>query len=132
MNDGLTKHQRYRKKHREALKIRSHERYLRTKHTPSAKARRKRAKVKRRTLLEIAIVDLTASQWARILQAYNRCCAYCGESKDITQDHVLPISRGGNHTAANIVPACMDCNRRKHAAYAPDALYLNPYAQVAA
>ena len=28
-------------------------------------------------------------------------------------DHALPLSRGGAHTATNVVPACTACNSRK-------------------
>lgn len=31
-------------------------------------------------------------------------------------DHVIPLSRGGPHTADNLVPSCISCNRAKHAA----------------
>lgn len=43
-------------------------------------------------------------------------CAWCGESlvgQSFEIDHVLPLSQGGPHTAANLVAACADCNRRK-------------------
>lgn len=66
---------------------------------------------------------LTAEQWLAIQQAYKHCCAYCGkkESKKhpLTQDHVIPLSKGGGTTPDNIVPACGPCNSRKHAGPAP-------------
>jgi hypothetical protein len=41
-------------------------------------------------------------------------CVYCGApSTDI--DHVRPLSRGGLETESNLVPACQNCNRTKHA-----------------
>lgn len=41
-------------------------------------------------------------------------CAYCGEAKKALQrDCVLPISRGGSYTVANVVPACGSCNASK-------------------
>ena len=61
------------------------------------------------------INDLTAAQWAMLKERYNFSCAYCGERVPVlTQDHVLALSRGGNHTMANVVPACKSCNSRKH------------------
>ena len=39
-------------------------------------------------------------------------CAYCGAKAD-TVDHVVPRSRGGEHTWENCVAACADCNHRK-------------------
>ena len=39
-------------------------------------------------------------------------CAYCGTKAD-TVDHVVPRSRGGEHTRENCVAACSTCNHRK-------------------
>jgi hypothetical protein len=39
-------------------------------------------------------------------------CVYCGEVA-AEVDHVTPRSRGGQNTAANMVPACGACNRAK-------------------
>jgi 5-methylcytosine-specific restriction endonuclease McrA len=60
------------------------------------------------------IVDLTAEQWMEILESYEYRCAYCGEIKKLTQDHVIPASRGGNYTKSNIVCACRSCNSSKN------------------
>lgn len=43
-------------------------------------------------------------------------CQYCGEKKaasDLTLDHILPRSRGGDNSPVNIVTACVACNNRK-------------------
>jgi len=43
-------------------------------------------------------------------------CQYCGETlktHELTFDHVIPRSRGGDTTWENIVAACNDCNVRK-------------------
>lgn len=39
-------------------------------------------------------------------------CQYCG-AKAENVDHVLPRSRGGDHTWANVVAACRGCNSHK-------------------
>src|ERR1700758_2436384 len=39
-------------------------------------------------------------------------CAYCGARAD-TVDHVVPRSRGGDHTWENCVASCSICNHRK-------------------
>lgn len=57
--------------------------------------------------------DFTFEQWQSILAAHDHRCAYCGIDGPLTIDHVRAISRGGKHTAANIVPACQPCNLRK-------------------
>ena len=60
--------------------------------------------------------SVTAAQWRAIQGAYAGRCAYCGEKPaSLTQDHVIPLSRGGSHTPENIVPACVSCNSRKGA-----------------
>ncbi|BBX74366.1 HNH endonuclease [Mycobacterium shinjukuense] len=40
------------------------------------------------------------------------CCAYCGGRAD-TVDHVVPRSRGGDHSWENCVACCSTCNHRK-------------------
>jgi len=58
--------------------------------------------------------DFTTEQWQQKLDESSYRCAYCGTSdENLTQDHVIPLSRGGNHTASNIVPACGSCNSKK-------------------
>ena len=41
------------------------------------------------------------------------CCQYCGSRDDLTFDHVIPRSKGGNTTWGNVVTACSPCNLRK-------------------
>ncbi len=40
-------------------------------------------------------------------------CQYCGSSKDLTLDHVIPKSKGGKSTWNNLVAACKRCNSLK-------------------
>jgi 5-methylcytosine-specific restriction endonuclease McrA len=72
---------------------------------------------KRRARIAAApINDLTVAQWLEIKAAFGGCCAYCGMPCDaLTQDHIVPLVKGGSHTASNIVPACRSCNARKSA-----------------
>lgn len=64
--------------------------------------------------------DLTIEQWREIKAAYGYRCVYCGKkSQRLTQDHIIPLSQGGSHTASNIVPACKPCNSRKQAGSPP-------------
>lgn len=64
---------------------------------------------------------------ARLYDKQNGLCFYCGEQmivvdtatlrrlppKAITQDHLLPKSKGGTRAAHNIVGACWQCNHRR-------------------
>jgi 5-methylcytosine-specific restriction enzyme A len=59
--------------------------------------------------------ELRASQWWK-----RRCdkgqCHWCGQAvtpKELTMDHIVPISRGGKSTKNNVVPACKSCNTHK-------------------
>jgi 5-methylcytosine-specific restriction endonuclease McrA len=60
-----------------------------------------------------ASADFTAHEWAAMKAMAGGRCHYCGEERPLTQDHVIPVSRGGRHTASNIVAACRSCNSRK-------------------
>lgn len=40
-------------------------------------------------------------------------CQYCGETKDLTLDHVIPKSKGGKTNWKNLVTACKKCNTKK-------------------
>lgn len=60
------------------------------------------------------LATLTRVQWAELKEYFNFRCAYCLESVEVlTQDHIVPVSKGGLHAAENIVPACGSCNSRK-------------------
>ena len=40
-------------------------------------------------------------------------CQYCGATKKLTIDHVIPRSKGGGDTWENMVVACSSCNIKK-------------------
>ena len=48
---------------------------------------------------------------------YSSPCFYCGLTESIQADHVIPISRGGQHSIGNLVPACKKCNSSKRAKF---------------
>ncbi|RME49013.1 MAG: HNH endonuclease [Chloroflexi bacterium] len=51
-----------------------------------------------------------------VLSRDDYTCQYCGAQpgkSELTIDHVLPRSRGGDHSWENVVTACGPCNRRK-------------------
>jgi 5-methylcytosine-specific restriction endonuclease McrA len=52
---------------------------------------------------------------AEIKRLYSSPCFYCQDTKDITLDHIIPISRGGSHSIGNLLPACRSCNLSKNA-----------------
>ena len=43
----------------------------------------------------------------------NFTCQYCGTKQDLTFDHIMPRSRGGENSWVNVVTACSPCNVKK-------------------
>jgi 5-methylcytosine-specific restriction endonuclease McrA len=48
-----------------------------------------------------------------VLRRDGHVCQYCGSTKNLTIDHVIPRSKGGPHSWDNVVTACATCNSRK-------------------
>jgi 5-methylcytosine-specific restriction endonuclease McrA len=77
----------------------------------NAKSQRQRAR-----RVNAPVNDLTAKQWVAMKEAYQHRCVSCGKKQQrLTQDHLMPLSKGGAHTYSNIVPACRSCNSKKGA-----------------
>ena len=58
-------------------------------------------------------LPFTDAEWVRLKHRYGNACAYCGSKKRLEKDHVVPLSRGGRHALANILPCCRKCNMSK-------------------
>ncbi|UCE55265.1 MAG: HNH endonuclease [Desulfobacterales bacterium] len=59
--------------------------------------------------------ELRDSQWWK-RRLSKGICYYCRRPtppKKLTMDHIVPISRGGRSTRANVVPCCKECNNAK-------------------
>lgn len=59
--------------------------------------------------------ELKETQWWKRRLAKG-VCHYCGKQmppKNLTMDHIVPISRGGKSTKGNVVTACKECNTKK-------------------
>lgn len=73
--------------------------------------------IRRRTYINVRL--RREQSGTRRLRIYTRDkfrCQYCGEKKgaaELTLDHILPRSRGGDNSPVNIVTACVRCNNRK-------------------
>jgi 5-methylcytosine-specific restriction endonuclease McrA len=48
-----------------------------------------------------------------VLRRDNHTCQYCNSTRNLTIDHVIPRSKGGQHTWDNVVAACERCNSLK-------------------
>lgn len=49
----------------------------------------------------------------RIFRRDRFTCQYCGSKRNLTLDHVMPRSRGGNNSWTNMVTCCSRCNSKK-------------------
>lgn len=50
---------------------------------------------------------------AAIYRRDNHTCQYCGSTRNLTIDHVIPRCRGGSDQWENLTIACNTCNTRK-------------------
>lgn len=70
----------------------------------------------------------------RIFHRDNGKCAYCGklvERRDMTIDHIIPVSKGGRSEWKNVVLACQSCNTHKGSKSLSEArmkILVSPYA----
>lgn len=51
--------------------------------------------------------------YKNVMKRDRHTCQYCGATKDLTIDHVVPKCKGGRNTFENCVTACRTCNHRK-------------------
>ena len=49
----------------------------------------------------------------RIMRRDGHSCVYCGSKKNLTIDHIVPKSKGGENTWMNLVTCCSPCNFKK-------------------
>jgi len=77
--------------------------------------RLKAKKRRHREEIASAVSDLERGQYITMRSAAT-ACGYCGCTFTVSNrsmDHFVPLSRGGDHTRSNLVPACTSCNSRK-------------------
>jgi predicted nucleic acid-binding Zn ribbon protein len=69
---------------------------------------------RRRSLQKELPSTLNAEQWIVAKECFNNKCAYCGKETGLTQDHFIPLSKSGEYSVSNIIPACISCNSSKN------------------
>lgn len=82
--------------------------------SPSARLVRRLAKHRRIVRIRGNGGELTTMEWKVLCSFYGSKCLCCGASDErLTIDHVIPLSLGGRHEAANVQPLCHYCNSVK-------------------
>ena len=82
-------------------------------HTEEGRAYKRMKYHYRRAMTQNLPNDFTNEQWEEVKARFGYRCAYCGEEKPLTQDHIIPVIKGGGYTKTNIVPCCGSCNSSK-------------------
>lgn len=67
-----------------------------------------------RAALQNASGDFTVREWIELCEVYGNVCLCCRRAESLEVDHVIPLSRGGSNSIANIQPLCRSCNRKKY------------------
>jgi len=55
----------------------------------------------------------TFEEWLNLCKQYNHKCLRCRRKKKLTEDHIIPLSKGGSNFISNIQPLCSSCNSSK-------------------
>lgn len=69
---------------------------------------------KRRFLIEKNGNNSLTKAEVRELFMSHPYCEYCGSVENLSLDHIIPITRGGQHCLENVTVACMTCNTSKN------------------
>lgn len=58
--------------------------------------------------------SFTQQEWNELVDTYGSMCLRCrAVGVELTQDHVIPLSKGGTNLIINIQPLCGPCNSAK-------------------
>lgn len=72
---------------------------------------------RRKLKIKDIIGSHTYSEWEILKAQYDWTCPSCKEKEPmikLTEDHIIPISKGGSDNIENIQPLCGVCNSKKY------------------
>lgn len=66
--------------------------------------------------------DALRNEWRNMCKSISKIifkrdgykCQYCGSNKQLTVDHIIPLSKGGTNEIDNLITSCRYCNSKKH------------------
>ena len=67
--------------------------------------------------LKVDGLSHTYGEWELLKKQYGYICPCCRKSEpeiNLTEDHIIPLSKGGSDLIENIQPLCLSCNIKKH------------------
>lgn len=89
-----------------------------SRNTETTRASKQRAEAARRARKAGTNGRVTATDWLQLLEILGTTCLKCQSQTPLTQDHIVPLAKGGIHHPTNLQPLCRPCNERKQASTA--------------
>jgi 5-methylcytosine-specific restriction endonuclease McrA len=107
----------YQKKYREIHKNYLQQYDKKRDKTPRRTIQRSFSEARRRARENNAEGLHTVGEWELLKKQYGYVCSSCNRKEPdikLTEDHIIPLSKGGSDYIENIQPLCKSCNCKKH------------------